>query len=166
MKASREQLKSIMRELFIEILGEALGNIQSPMMHLAGNKSQQVEQRSQITQRKPKFDPRLDTPVRNNNRVVTDSLKEAIRVESRGNPIMADILADTASTTLASQLANGDRMGQPMVGTGVSVSAGSSPVQQEQFHGNPEEVFGSAAAPRADGMSHWADLAFAPSKKT
>ena len=80
--------------------------------------------------------------------------------------MMADILADTASTTLASQLANGDRMGQPLAGSAVSVSSSSSPVQQEQFHGNPEEVFGSAAMPRADGSSHWADLAFMPNKKT
>jgi hypothetical protein len=109
---------------------------------------------------RPAFDPRLDTPIVG-GRNPTQALKEAIKQNSGGNPVMADILADTAMTTLPNQLSNGDSMGMPGLGTTVN----RAPLQ-EQFSGEVDDVFGDVAAPRADGSSYWSDLAFMPSKKS
>lgn len=159
MKASRDQLKQIMKELLVEILSEGLGNVQhaasSPPGHapIVGMAS---EQRAANGRRKPAFDPRLDNPV-SNGRKPTDALRDAIMRESRGNPVLADMLADTAMTTLPAQLAHGD---------GGAPSGTTATSQQEQFNGSPADVFGAAAEPRADGSTHWADLAFMPAKKS
>lgn len=164
MKASRDQLKALMRELLIEILAEGLpigqtgtGMVRPPA---PGRAPIQAEGRRLANgRRQPQFDPRLDTPV--GGRTPTDHLKETIRRESGGNPIMADILADTAMTTLPSQLSNGDSMGGGMPGGPAPAMMGQhAPNQQEQFHGDPSEVFGFGGQMREDGSSHWADLAF------
>lgn len=155
MKASRDQLKSLMKEILIEILGEGLGNVQ-PLRPVSGRSQivgTTVEQRTTNNRRRTQFDPRLDAPV--GNRQPSDALKEAVKRESGGNPIMADILADTAMTTLPTQLSHGDNMGQPSPGM-----SGHMPGQKEQFHGEVADVFGDSAELRADGSSHWADLAF------
>lgn len=162
MKASREQLKALMRELLLEILSEGLGNLAQPGMRaparpIAGS---QTEQRLPAGRRRPTFDPRLDSPVAG-GRTPTDALKEAIRRKAGGNPIMADILADTAMTTLPDQLAKGDNMGQPSPGGPMPGGIGG----QEQFHGDPMEVFGLNNEGREEGSSYWADLAFMPSGK-
>lgn len=152
MKTSRNQLKALMKELLIEILSEGLGNVQrapSPASDQVSVASAVSEHRLAGGRRKPTFDPRLDTPLVG-GRKPTDALKDTILNESRGNPIIADILADTAMTTLPNQLASGDK----------SPGAG-----QEQFSGDPAEVFSGGVA-RADGTSHWADLAFMPAKKS
>lgn len=163
MKASRDQLKALMKELLLEILSEGLpiaqpGMVRMPVPPSPGRPPIQTERRLGNGRRSPQFDPRLDTPV--GGRTPTDHLKETIRRESGGNPIMADILADTAMTTLPSQLSQGDSMGQPMAGGPMPMSRDHVPNQQEQFHGDPAEIFGMGGEMRADGSSHWADLAF------
>lgn len=165
MKTSREQLKALMKEILVEILSEGLGNVQHAATPLPGRpvvaaQGPVTEQRQVGNRRKPAFDPRLDTPLAGGRRP-TDELKDTIRIQSGGNPIMADILADTAMTTLPAQLHGGDRMSAPAPGMG-GVSPGAG---QEQFAGDPTEVFSGGAA-RADGSSHWADLAFMPTKKS
>lgn len=170
MKASREQLKALMRELLLEILAEGLpiaqttqpGMVRPPQGRLP-IQGVQTEARLANGRRKPQFDPRLDSPV--GGRTPTDALKDAVMREARGNPIMADILADTAMTTLPSQLSQGDSMGG---GGGFEPpSRQHAPNQVEQFNGDPADVFGAAAEMRADGSSHWADLAFmGPGKKS
>ncbi len=139
MKTTRQQLKLIVREVLVELLSEGLGNIGA-----AQRVSEGQVPRPRVHQ-SPKFDPRLDTPIK----VQPQAIKEAIRAEAHGNPIMASILADTAATTLSSHL-NEDNSRAPAM---------------EHFHGTPEQVFGDAARIREDGSSLWADLAFAPSKK-
>jgi hypothetical protein len=71
---------------------------------------------------------------------------------------MESILSDTAQTTLKAQLAHGD-VGSLSSGGGASAPRG--PVQEEQFAGTPEQVFGEEAT------SRWANLAFmdVPAKK-
>lgn len=168
MKASRDQLKALMKELLLEILSEGLpiatttqpGMVRPPQNRLP-IQGMQTEARLANGRRKPQFDPRLDAPV--GGRTPTDQLKEAIRREAGGNPVMMDILADTAMTTLPSQLSQGDSMG---AGGGLEPpSRNHAPNQTEQFNGDPADVFGSAAEMRADGSSHWADLAFMPAGK-
>lgn len=93
----------------------------------------------------------LDTPVSKKQDRFSSSIMETIKKESRGNPVMADILADTAMTTLPKMLSNGDN----------GSKASSRVTQLEHFAGSPEEVFGDEVA------SKWANLAFmdAPGKK-
>jgi hypothetical protein len=170
MKTSRDQLKALMKELLVEILNEGLGGVNSSPS--AGRPQQPTgrapvgEQRQLGGRRKPAFDPKLDTRPAGGFSP-SNTLKEAIRIEAGGNPMMADILADTAMKTLPQQLANGDRMGQPSLGSSMSPASfggGSPGAGQEQFNGDPSEMFEGGAA-RSDGSSHWADLAFMPAKK-
>ena len=159
MKMSRDQLKALVKECLLELLSEGLGDVSRmparrepipPRMPIAGVS----EQRSRARPRQD-YDPRLDTPI-GPGRQPTNALKDAIKREAGGNPIMESIFADTARTTLPAQLQAGDTGG---MGGGV---APSGPAQEEKFVGTPEQVFGEETA------SRWADLAFmdAPAKKT
>jgi hypothetical protein len=162
MKMSREQLKALVKECLLELLSEGLGDVASaprrepvpPRVPIAG-----VAESRNRARRVPEFDPRLDTPV-GPGRTPTAALKDAIKRNAGGNPIMESIFADTARTTLPAQLAHGD-VGALPTGGGPAAAPGG-PVQQEQFNGEPEQVFGEEAA------SRWASLAFmdGPSKKT
>lgn len=159
MKTTRDQLKGLVKELLLELLTEGLGNVvsQSPV-----NRSDSIKRSfsEQAKNKKQTFDPRLDTPV-SRGRTMTDALREAVIRESGGNPVMQSILADTALTTLPTQLSRGDSMGQPGLG---GPSHGST--NREQFDGEVAEVFGEAGEARSDGSSHWADLAFMSTKKS
>jgi len=143
MKTTRDQLKALVKEILVEVLSEGLGRMpaKATQSHLPiGNHV--VEQRRPTNRQA--FDPRLDTP-----------MSSIVKTVAGGNPIMADILADTAATTLQEQAA-AERM------PGIPGSA-----SREQVGGDLSEVFGSGAVGREDGSSHWADLAFMPvSKKT
>jgi len=167
MKASRDQLKALIKDIMIEILSEGLGTLQpghgAVRVPAPGRPPiTGVQEHLANGRRKPQYDSRLDTPV--GARQPTDALKEAVRREAAasGIPFMADILADTAMTTLPTQLGAGDSMGQPSPGG----SSTRGPVQEEKFHGEVADVFGDSAQMRSDGSSHWADLAFmTPGKK-
>jgi len=137
MKTSRDELKTIVKQCLIEILSEGIGanKFLAPQTQKISGFS---EQRTRMGSRQG-FDPALDTPVKQ----PPSQLKEAIRREAGGNKLMESIFADTAATTM---MVSGD---------------GGAPVhamtQQEQFSGNPEQVFGEESAGR------WASLAFADS---
>lgn len=162
MKASRDQLKSLVRELLLEVLSEGLVPAAMPQSQRSSIHGAVSEHRAPM-RRRPEYDPRLDAPV--GQRTPSAALKDAVIREAAatGIPFMADILADTAMTTLPSQLSNGDSMGQPSIGTSVGSHAG--PQGREQFTGEPSEIFDGGQV-RSDGSSHWADLAFMPSKKS
>lgn len=147
MKTTRDQLKALVKEILVEVLQEGIGQQRQARRAVPPT---QVPRRST-------FDPRLDVPLQGGRRP-TDFLKEAVKRESGGNAVLADILADTALTTLPTQLSHGDSMGRP-------VASGAAPTQQEQFVGDVADVFGEGAEMRADGSSHWADLAFMAPKK-
>lgn len=155
MKMSRQQLKALVKECLLEILNEGLGNI-TPMTQVSQRSSSMIESRSS-GHKKPAFDPRLDTPL-GGGRKQTDALKSAIKESARGNPLMESIFADTAQTTLASQMSFGD-VGVPPPGMSATPASAQGPVQQEQFVGEPEDIF--------EGSSRWASLAFmdGPTKK-
>jgi len=123
-KVSREALKNIVKECLIEILQEGIGGI------VTKRPQQQVETR--------KITPVPQRPKQ------SSALLNAIKEVSEGNPLMAEIYADTAKTTLPNMLSEGSE-GKPSLNN------------VEQFNGAPEEVFGEAA-------STWADLAFAAPK--
>jgi hypothetical protein len=160
-KLTRSQLKSMVKECLVEILQEGLGSI-GPIKQMSSmdNYSQYSEGKQpkhsgihgNLTRPKSAS---LDTPVTKKQDKFASSLAETIRQESRGNPMMADILADTAMTTLPKMMSSGDSSGK--------YSGGSSPrtIQVEHFSGSPEDVFGDEVA------SKWANLAFmeSPNKK-
>lgn len=161
MKVNREQLKALIKECLVELLVEGLGNVPVPVVGaprrapIAGVAEQRRRQ-PQPQHARQAFDPRLDTPV-SPGRSPSNALKEAVKREAGGNPIMEAIFADTARTTLPSMLQHGD-VGNPGAGGG----GGHALTQQEQFNGEPEQVFGE------DSVGRWADLAFMDSsgKKT
>ena len=123
-KITKSQLKSIVKECLLEILKEGLGNSLS-----------RVDQETTV----PKNIPEKAT-----RKSPTGSLMTAIKMESRGNPIMAEIFADTAANSLPKML---------------SERSGNHSSNEEKFYGNPEDVFGDEAA------SKWANLAFAAPTK-
>jgi hypothetical protein len=150
MRLSREQLKGLVKECLVELLSEGLGS--GTVTSLSPTIPVAEALRKQVNSKKisPRFSPALDTPV-SRQRTQSAALTEAIKIESGGNKLMADILADTAKTTLPNMLSAGDRSAQPAEGISATVN------QQEKFNGTPEEVFGDDAAAK------WAHLAFTPS---
>ena len=156
MKMSRDQLKSLVKECLLEILNEGLGNVSQAPSQFQPPPQRQLNGVSESRSRQRPFDSRLDTPL-NGGRAPTSALKNAIKESAGGNPLMESIFADTARTTLASQISHGD-VGTPPPGS--SHSGRGGPVQQEQFSGDPEQIF--------EGASRWASLAFmdGPGKKT
>lgn len=148
-RITRRQLKEIVKECLIEILSEGLGSLQH------NEKNVRVESR---VRRQPASRPRsaaLDTPIgrmgsdhQASKRQPTQALVEAINMEARGNDIMRDILADTATTTLPKMIEHNDANPRPQMGTSATT------MQQEHFAGNPDEVFGDEVS------SKWAALAF------
>lgn len=156
---TKQQLKAIVKECLMEILQEGLGNVSAPTYSQRDNEnynqsrppvSRQPVINPALLSQKKKVSP-LDMPATPFNQR-KPSMSDVIKVESRGDPIMAKILADTARTTLPNMISNGD--------TGV-MSEGFRPAhsitQQEQINGTPEQVFGEEVA------SRWANLAFAES---
>lgn len=139
MKMTKDDLKAMIKECIVEVLNEGLGGASSSSIQAESHRdrSPKPQQRTQAR----RFDPRLDTPV---------ALKEAIKKEAAGNPLMESIFSDTARTTMQEQASYGDSeggQGRPGI------------TQQEQFRGSPEEVFGDEIS------SNWAALAFGTSAK-
>jgi hypothetical protein len=148
-KITKSQLKSIVKECLVEILQEGLG-ASGPILATSSNnnsnsflenRQRKTVEQKQMSRPKSSF---LDTPLKRS------AMSETIMRESQGNPLMADIFADTAKNTLPKMLSN-DKSGH----------GSSKAIQVEHFEGTPEEVFGE------DVASKWANLAFmnTPSKK-
>lgn len=167
MALTRGELKALIKECLVEILSEGLGNVQAlasrPLppgrMPIQGSvREGKANVRMNGGRRAPDFDPRLDTPLAG-GRKVTDTLKDQIRLNAGGNPIMESILADTAVTTLPTLV--GDRnLGSAAVATAAGHTEAKQGIPQvEQINGRPEEVFGEEAA------SRWSALAFMDPKK-
>lgn len=150
-KITKAQLKSIVKECLVEILQEGLsGQVQAvssapnPFLQVAESRG---TQRQPVAQKQTRKSP-LDYPAQQTRQSqYSTSLAQAIKAEARGNPIMADIFADTAMNTLPKMMSGGDTITESTAGV-------SKMAQQEQFAGTPEQVFGEEVA------SKWANLAF------
>ena len=136
MKLTKADLKDIVKECLVEILGEGLGATAStqpqttPKMKRPSTSSVFVEK----TNSRP--EPRRAIP----------QLHEVVKREAGGNKIMEMILADTAASTLPKML-EGDRRG-----SSGPVSGGVA--EQVVAAAEPEDLFGE------DVASKWANLAF------
>lgn len=137
MKISRHQLKALIKECLREILNEGLGDVSSMKPTVESVRPRPRQKSGSLDQ------PIVSKP--------TEALKHAVVMESGGNPTLAAILADTATTTLPKMLA-GDRPG--------TVPQGGGAVELAVANSTPEELFGEESA------SRWANLAFdSPSPK-
>lgn len=132
MKLSKRQLKAIVKECLIEILTEGLG---SNVGQLGESSKVSRNQRNLKQRLKPKDDSNLK------NALPTEALKKAVIETSKGNSVMADILADTAVTTLPNLLAGDKPNYQP------------PPAKSSMTGVEPSELFEGAS-------DRWANLAF------
>lgn len=160
MALTRSELKMLIKDILVEVLSEGLGNVQALRPPRPGGVPIQgaVREGKQVNgRRRPEHDPRLDTPM-SGGRKPTEFLKDQIKLNSGGNPIMEQILSDTAMTTLP-KLVGDRKLGAASLEEGAGASGGQGIQQVEQINGTPEQVFGEETA------SRWADLAFAAPKK-
>lgn len=164
MALTRSELKLLIKDILVEILSEGLGNVQAaasrpiPPGRAPIQGTMREARQNGNGRRKPDFDARLDTPMAG-GRKPTEMLREQIKANSGGNPVMAAILADTAMTTLP-KLVGDRKLGSAALEEGAAAAQGGAGIQQvEQINGTPEQVFGEETA------SRWADLAFAAPKK-
>jgi len=142
MSITKNQLKTIVKECLLEILSEGIGNSASSI----------AESKKAAAVKPPLSLPAVmqqNASRTKFNGVPTNTLKEVIKREAGGNKVMADILADTAATSLPAMLEN-DRTKFAAPPTGVAERTVAS-------H-SPEQLFGEEAA------SKWAALAFADNK--
>ena len=168
---SKAALKNIVKECLIEILAEGLvGNNSatiSESRELRGAMQEsyerstsrrisestlqqptQVTQSRQPTQRRPSYLDSIKMGVDSATKNKADAIQNKVKNITR-DPIMSDILADTAMTTLMEQK-EGSRPSGP------SVMSGGDQAAKIVDQSSPEDLFGGQA-------SKWANLAFAPS---
>jgi hypothetical protein len=124
---TRSELKSIVKECLLEILNEGLKSAQH---NVSEAKRQPIIQR-----------PRQQVQRQNKP---TEALKEAIKREAGGDPVMEAILADTAKNTLPSMLNNDSPVPTQPLGA----------VEEIVSKHTPEQLFGE------ETTSKWAFLAF------
>lgn len=141
-KLSRADLKAIVKECLIEILRDGLGSDQA----FGAPRGQGLPESKTHHPRAVHENRSLG-----GRTLPTNALVEAVKLNAGGNRLMTNILADTAMTTLQSQLAGE----MPSAANGGSTSHGV----REQFSGTPEQAFGE------ETTSRWANLAFMPSSK-
>jgi len=123
-KLNRNQLKGIVKECLLEILSEGL---------LAETTTTRPKKQARVRNTEPARNKNFDAAINESVQGLTD------------NPVMADIFADTARTTLQEQL--GAETGGPM-------ATGGDAATRQMGDSDPDEVFGDVA-------SRWASLAFA-----
>lgn len=113
MKFTRDELKDVIKECLIEILSEGLGTL--PLVERSQVKAQQHKKAIK------KHDSALDSRVQ--SRTPTKALVEAVKLESGGNSILTDILADTAATTLQKQMAHSTPSGEAIPNAPLTIEA-------------------------------------------
>lgn len=137
-KVSRKMLKSIVKECLVEILAEGL---------TGGNTQELSEGISSI---KPSLSQ--DT-FSNNKKIVNEKFEDNTRKiisHATKDPVMAELLADTAQTTLQEQ----NTADRPNQFTAKPTDTYSKAVSEA----DPMEMFGGSS-------NNWAALAFSDSKK-
>lgn len=168
---SKTALKNIVKECLIELLAEGLvGNNKASInesRELRGamqesyersssrkisertlNQSTQVSRSRQSSQRRPSYLDSIKMGVDSAAANPTPAIQQKVK-SLTNDPIMSDILADTAMTTLREQK-EGSRAHGP------SVMSGGDKAAKIVDQSSPEDLFGGQA-------SKWADLAFSPS---
>jgi hypothetical protein len=137
-KLSRNQLKGLIKECLIEVLVEGLnpGSKSEPLLEQARSSKKRAS-RSGSPQKSLR--PALDSVKFNQS--VTESVAAIT-----SDPTLANILTDTARTTLQDQLGEEASHGR-------QVSINGDPAAKQAANSDPADMFGEAA-------NNWAALAF------
>ena len=140
-KLSRETLKEIVKECLVEILAEGIsgGDTRSLTESFDTVSSQNSAKSRNISRMLP---PKKEKPVNEN---FEKNLDKTISATTK-DPVLAELLADTARTTLQEQ----NSSDQPNKFVAKSHDQASMIAEQN----NPEDLFGGEAA------NNWAKLAF------
>lgn len=162
-RLSRSELKSIVKECLVEILSEGLSsddnsnNLQETFQRSKRNTSKMSGKRSLSnidsgtaksqgrSTKKPSY---LDSISFGENNISEEKSKPGLNTNITSDPILNELLADTALSTLQEQ-ATAER-GRGMV----TPTRGSDQAAMVASQNNPEDLFGDEAA------SKWATLAF------
>ena len=148
-KLTKSQLKGIVKECLVEILTEGL----APTTHLL--ESRRAPARSRAPQKKmparsasPALDKVMYTPRQEEAPQMPhenfDNVVNSTVAEITSDPLMSQIFADTARTTLQEQIQNDGRPGSPAM-----MQSGSPGVDIDQV-----DIF-------SESSQNWAALAFA-----
>lgn len=142
-KVNRKMLKNIVKECLVEILAEGI----------SGGDVEELNE--SFEESKPRLMPRLNeqksrpSKKKQANNKFEENTQRAIS-KATNDPIMAELLADTAKTTLQEQ--NGADS------PGKFTAKGSDTYSKIVESNDPMELFGNSS-------SNWAHLAFADNKK-
>ena len=140
-KLTRTALKSIVKECLVEILAEGLASTEDNLIESRAFSPKKTKTRKKRTV------PHLDSVSYGNQNVVSENLMNKIN-SATSNPIMADILKDTALNTLPGQI-GADR------GNNMSLVARATrgdEATKVMASSDPLELF--------EGAGNWAALAF------
>ena len=140
MKMSRTDLKALIKECLVEILADGLGE----SLNEAVAPQQRTPRRGKTRTARRAHQPNKQQY----GGLPTAALQAAVMESAGGNSVMADILADTAVTTLPQMLSNTGAP-PPLPGSAEDVMANAE----------PEEVFG-------ENVDRWANLAFGGETKS
>ena len=140
-KVSKSLLKEIVKECLVEILAEGLTGGDSNK--LVENVDRIKKKRSKMPNSIKKMMPAKSTKNENFEKNIQESIEAAT-----SDPMMAEIFADTAKTTLQEQI---DADGK------VHRAAGSDAASQIVANNDLEDLFGNSS-------NNWANLAFSDAK--
>ena len=146
MKVTKSDLKSIVKECLVEILSEGISTTQKTQA-----KSRPVTQ--PLFTESVKRQPSIQSAAAS-KKVMSSQLREAVRREAAGDDVMAEILADTAASTLPKMMQNEGK-------APIAAAVGGGLAERVVAEASPEDLFGD------DVASKWANLAFldSPIKK-
>lgn len=132
----KSELKNLIKECIVEVLSEGLA-------------SQQI-----FESRRNKPSSSKDVGVQQRQRL-NPVLEQTVKSVARGSSSLADILADTANTTLQNQLSAEKGMSSGYNSDGIVVIPHADMETQIVANSEPTDLFTESA-------KNWASLAFAP----
>ena len=153
-KLRRSELKGIVKECLIEILSEGLTSSLSNIQESAGYDFPTYEKQkvSSIPKRKkPSYLDNISFPNKDSKSIQEKkkSIKnKVLNSNLTSDPILNELLADTATTTLQEQVAAEGKGGMS------NVMVGGDAAAKKMHESIPEDVFGTESAGK------WAQLAF------
>jgi len=152
-KLTKDVIKGIVKECLIEILAEGLSSNEK-RSKTTSKKTRTLKEAMSASEsnnsrktKTPKFLDNINATNQNNGNLSRNTRLDELASNITDDPILAEMLADTAHTTLQDQLAADSKKG--FVPPGVGDNA-----QKLVENNNPEELFGEEAS------SKWASLAF------
>ena len=150
-KFTKLQLKSLVKECLLEILYESAGS-QSPIAEASGHTSTRAVKKPDTFQRRVGLDNvSLGAPKVENINFLKNI--DSVTSEMTSDPVLSEILADTAKTTLQEQI---ERHGSG--GGAMPVATAGDYAARVVDSSSPDELFGEASG-------KWAQLAFANTVK-